>query len=49
MIEKDLNDALMALGYRANEIKELFEATDVLTETDVNSALKKALQYLARG
>lgn len=49
VIEKDLNDALMALGYRANEIKELFEATDVLTEPDVNSALKKALQYLARG
>ena len=44
-IENDLTDALVALGYRAHEIKEMQEATDVLEETDVNAALKKALQY----
>lgn len=44
-IENDLTDALIALGYRAHEIKEMQEATDVLEETDVNTALKKALQY----
>ena len=48
-IENDLTDALIALGYRAHEIKEMQEATDVLEETDVNAALKKALQYFARG
>lgn len=48
-IEHDLTDALMALGYRMNEIKAIYENTDVLSESDVNSALKKALQYLARG
>lgn len=48
-IENDLTDALIALGYRAHEIKEMQDATDVLEETDVNAALKKALQYFARG
>ena len=48
-IEKDLSDALIALGYRSHEIKEMYEATDVLEETDVNVALRKALQYLSRG
>lgn len=48
-IENDLTDALIALGYRAHEIKEMQEATDVFEETDVNAALKKALQYFARG
>ena len=48
-LENDLTDALVALGYRAHEIKEMYEATDVLDETDMNLALKKALQYLSRG
>ena len=48
-IETISTDALIALGYRAHEIKEMQEATDVLEETDVNAALKKALQYFARG
>ena len=48
-IENDLTDALIALGYRAHEIKEMQDATDVLEENDVNAALKKALQYFARG
>ncbi|MEE0548120.1 MAG: Holliday junction branch migration protein RuvA [Peptococcaceae bacterium] len=48
-IEKDLSDALIALGYRSHEIKEMYEATDVLEENDVNVALRKALQYLSRG
>lgn len=48
-IENDLSDALVALGYRPHEIKEMYEATDVLEETDMNVALKKALQYLSRG
>ena len=48
-IVKDLSDALIALGYRSHEIKEMYEATDVLEENDVNVALRKALQYLSRG
>lgn len=47
-IETDLTDALQALGYIAQEIKSMYESTDVLEETDVNVALKKALQYLSR-
>lgn len=47
--ENDLNDALIALGYRSHEIKEMYEATDVLEEKDMNAAFKKALQYLSRG
>ena len=47
--ENDLNDALIALGYRSHEIKEMYEATDVLEEKDMNAALKRALQYLSRG
>ena len=46
LIENDLTDALSALGYQAYEIKKLYESTDVLEETDINVALKKALQYL---
>lgn len=49
VIEKDLSDALIALGYRSHEIKEMYEATDVLEDHDVNVALRKALQYLSRG
>ncbi len=49
VIEKDLSDALIALGYRSHEIKEMYEATEVLEENDVNVALRKALQYLSRG
>lgn len=48
-IEGDLTDALLALGYRSGEIKEMYDATDVLSETDVNGALKMALNYLSRG
>lgn len=48
-IENDLNDALLALGYRGHEIRAMFEATDVLEERDMNVAIKKALQYLSRG
>lgn len=48
-LEADLNDALLALGYRAHEISAMFNATDVLDEADMNVAFKKALQYLARG
>lgn len=47
--ENDLNDALIALGYRSHEIKEMYEATDVLEEKNMNAALKRALQYLSRG
>lgn len=47
-IETDLTDALSALGYHAQEIKTMYDATDVLEETDMNIALKKALQYLSR-
>ena len=47
-IENDLNDALLALGYHSSEIKNMIEETDVLEETDMNVALKKALKYLSR-
>lgn len=47
-IEKDLTDALVALGYHSSEIKNMVEKTDVLEESDMNVALKKALQYLSR-
>ncbi|MEF2824643.1 MAG: Holliday junction branch migration protein RuvA [Peptococcaceae bacterium] len=47
-IEKDLTDALVALGYHSSEIKNMVEETDVLEESDMNVALKKALQYLSR-
>lgn len=45
-IEDDLTDALAALGYQAYEIKKMYELTDILEETDINVALKKALRYL---
>ncbi|MDO4281047.1 MAG: Holliday junction branch migration protein RuvA [Peptococcaceae bacterium] len=46
--EKDLTDALQVLGYHPGEIKQVLDGTDVLEETDLNKALKKALQYLSR-
>ncbi len=48
-IEGDLTDALLALGYRSGEIKEVYDATDVLAEKDMNDALKIALNFLSRG
>lgn len=48
VIENDLTDALVALGYHSSEIKNMTEETDILTETDMNVALKKALKYLSR-
>ncbi len=48
-IEDDLTDTLMALGYRSNEIKLMYESTDVLEETEIDRAIKRALQFLARG
>lgn len=47
-LEKDLSDALRALGYHSREIETLFAQSDVLQETNVNTALKKALQLLSR-
>lgn len=47
-IENDLTDALEALGYHSGEIKNMVEETDILEETDMNVALKKALKYLSR-
>lgn len=47
-IENDLTDALVALGYHSSEINSMVEETDILEETDMNVALKKALKYLSR-
>lgn len=48
-IEADLTDTLTALGYRSGEIKLMYESTDVLEATEIDVAIKRALQFLARG
>lgn len=47
-LQKDLSDALTALGYHAREIDALFAQTDFLKESNVDTALRKALQLLSR-
>jgi Holliday junction DNA helicase RuvA len=47
-LEKDLADALTALGYHSREIEALFSQSDILQETSVDTALRKALQLLSR-
>lgn len=47
-IKKDLTDTLVALGYNTREIEILFNETEVLSESDINIAVKESLQYLAR-